>query len=527
MPIHQATLSLTHPARPHAVATDDVPVFGVLDRWWMGIFGAFTIAFAYVAGTLALAKPFWHDEIYTILFAGLPSLGTMWRAANDGIDLSPPLNAMITHGLDAFAGSGRATTRLPALVGYWTMTLVMFDIVRRRSHVVAALSAAALPCLTEAFRYATEARGYGLMLGLFAIALWSWSEAARGRTRAVHLPLLAIVLAAGLWNQYFAILAFLPIVVGEALRVTRARSIDWGVTGAVSAALAAALPLQRLMRLAASHGATYWRHASISDIGPTYLFLFKPLLAGFLPIALASVALFVVLGAMFENRAPVRSKYLELPPHEIAAGLAALAVPLAAVLLGVFATGVFVPRYALAGVIGLGLVLPVAVARTGSRRGLADIVLCTALVATFLGSAYRALVADERVYRDPMAARPMLLQQLTEGHAVAVSGMTEYLQLWYYAPPAFRDRLVYLADPAAALKGAGSDTVDRNYLALRRWSPVSVHDYHTFVAAHGTFDVYACGPGWLVEQLKASGATFEEIGRESDGPIFRVTLPGA
>src|SRR5262245_52291122 len=43
------------------------------------VFAAFTLVFAYVATTLALAKPFWHDEIYTILFADLPSLGTMWR----------------------------------------------------------------------------------------------------------------------------------------------------------------------------------------------------------------------------------------------------------------------------------------------------------------------------------------------------------------------------------------------------------------------------------------------------------------
>src|SRR5262249_4820332 len=114
------------------------------------VFAAFTLVFAYVATTLALAKPFWHDEIYTILFADLPSLGPMWRAAHDGIDLSPPLNAMVTHGVHAVLGAGRLTTRLPAIVGFWTMTLVVFELVRRRSHIVAGLSAAVLPCLTEA-----------------------------------------------------------------------------------------------------------------------------------------------------------------------------------------------------------------------------------------------------------------------------------------------------------------------------------------------------------------------------------------
>jgi hypothetical protein len=170
--------------------------FARLDRWWGVVFAAFTALFACVAVTLALNKPFWHDEIYTILFADLPSLGTMWRAAHDGIDLAPPFNAMLTHGVHALTGVGPLSTRLPALVGYWTMSLVVFDLVRRRSHVVAAVSAAILPCLTEAFRYAIEARGYGAMLGLFALAVWAWSEAARDRNRALMLPLLALALAA-------------------------------------------------------------------------------------------------------------------------------------------------------------------------------------------------------------------------------------------------------------------------------------------------------------------------------------------
>jgi hypothetical protein len=481
----------------------------------------FTIVVAYVAGTLAVTKPFWHDEIYTILFADLASLETMWRAAHDGIDLAPPLNAMLTHGVHALLGTGRLTTRLPPLVGYWTMTLVIFDLVRRRSHVVAALSAAMLPCLSEAFRYSVEARGYGLMLGLFALALWSWSEAARGRNRTLHLPLMALVLAAGLWNQYFAILAFIPIGIGEALRLVRTRTVDWGV----ASALVASLPLLGLMRVAAAHATTYWSHTTTSDIGPTYVLLFKPLLAGPLAIALGLVALLVFAGVVFGNRALVRSEYGELPAYEIGAGFATLAVPLCAVLLGVYVTGAFVPRYALAGVIGLAVVLPVAVARAGSRRGFADVTLCTALVATFCGSAYHYVVAEQRIYHDPMASRPILLRQLSSGEPVVVSGMTEYLQLWYYAPLQLRDHLVYLADPAASLEEMGFDTIDRNYLALRRWSPVSVLDYDAFIAMHRTFRIYAFGTGWLIERLQATGAALEEISRELDGPIYRVTLP--
>jgi hypothetical protein len=76
------------------------------------------------AAIRARAKPFWHDEIYTILHSTLPSISAMWAASRDGIDLAPPLNSRTdTRRAGRSRAVGRAT-RLPAFVGYWTMTLV-------------------------------------------------------------------------------------------------------------------------------------------------------------------------------------------------------------------------------------------------------------------------------------------------------------------------------------------------------------------------------------------------------------------
>jgi len=41
----------------------------------------------------ALATPFWHDEIFTILASGLPPT-TLWAASRDGLDLAPPFNTV-------------------------------------------------------------------------------------------------------------------------------------------------------------------------------------------------------------------------------------------------------------------------------------------------------------------------------------------------------------------------------------------------------------------------------------------------
>src|SRR5206468_11808776 len=120
------------------------------------------------------------------LVAGLPSLPAIWRAELAGVDFFPPLNDFATHAVHSIFDVGPVATRLPAIVSFWGMCLIVFDIVRRRTNVAAALTAFTLPYLTPAFRYSYEARGYSLMLALFAASLLAWSEAARGHLRRVY-----------------------------------------------------------------------------------------------------------------------------------------------------------------------------------------------------------------------------------------------------------------------------------------------------------------------------------------------------
>ena len=131
----------------------------------------------------------------------------------------PPLNPILTHAVFGIIGAGPIATRLPAMLGVWTWTLVSFAIVRRRSNTTAGLSAALLILLSGAGPLAYEARGYGVMLGLCALALFCWSEAARGRRRMLHLPLLTRVhsrLESG--QHFYAALIVVPIITGELVR---------------------------------------------------------------------------------------------------------------------------------------------------------------------------------------------------------------------------------------------------------------------------------------------------------------------
>src|SRR4051812_5533869 len=128
----------------------------------------------------AQAKPMWHDEVYTALTAQLPLL-KLWHAYLDGVDLAPPLNTLLTHVVQVVTGPGEVATRLPAMVGFLAGAVLLFLTVSRRTNAFAGMLGVLLLCNTPAWDYAVEARGYGLSVGLFALALYSWTEAAAGR----------------------------------------------------------------------------------------------------------------------------------------------------------------------------------------------------------------------------------------------------------------------------------------------------------------------------------------------------------
>jgi hypothetical protein len=120
------------------------------DRHWLLLLSLFTIAFFWAAVTRAIAKPLWHDEIYTVLIANLPSIGAIWDAHRAGIDSMPPLNAMLTHYVLGLFGVNHISARLAPMLGVWTLTVVVFLIVRRRSNTLTALSATGLALLSRA-----------------------------------------------------------------------------------------------------------------------------------------------------------------------------------------------------------------------------------------------------------------------------------------------------------------------------------------------------------------------------------------
>lgn len=487
---------------------------------WIAL-AALAAVLAYSIVIRARAKPFWHDEIYTILHADLPGLGVMWAAALDGFDLSPPFNTLLTRAVHAVAGTGPIATRVPPLAGYLVMTAVVFHLIRTRANAAAALAGALLPAFTAAYRYSYEARGYGVMVGLFALALYGWSEAARRPQRAPHLVLLAVTLGASVWNHYYGALAFVPIAAGEAVRTVQRRRIDGAVVGAIAAGVVLALPLYPLAAAAGTQSQAFWAPATLSELGGIYRFLLnalteRPMLIGG---ALAAV-LCVVL------RRPARDRVVRrIPAYEVAAGIASLLIPVIGVVLGLLVTGVFAPRYAMTFVVGLSLVCPLLVWQRQTRGAAAEIVLCGFLAASFAYSIWPSLLTPPEL-RDPFLTRPVLSTAVSTGAPpIVVSSSLQFLQYWYYTPDALKGRLRYLADPEEARKYQRFDTIDRGYLALRRWTAVPIDLYDEHVAGARELRVYESGSGWLLRRLAEAGAARTETASAPGERLYIVSMP--
>jgi hypothetical protein len=491
------------------------------DRYGSVLLIGLSLVIGWMAVVNANAKPFWHDEIYTLQIAALPSVRDIWAAHREAVDLMPPLNSILTHAVGRVTSLGPVAGRLPALLCYFVFLFVIFEIARQRSNATVAVACVLLGYFSIAFGFAFNSRGYAAMLLFATVALYAWLEAARGRHRDVSLVLLAVSLAASVWSHYFAASVFVPIAAGEWARTWKTRRPDWGVWTAVLASLCLIAPLGALAHVVADHSAKYWHVATWKDVAVTYREL-----AGFL-LGRRFLVLWAVVGLLWVSGSSRFAAHPErrLPNHEVVAGCTLLVLPILIVAAGVFATHAFAPRYALVGVLGFCLVLPLTVWSLGPADGRAESTLCLGLLALFV-MATLDFVRHPPVQTGLTETNPLLERVLHDEIPVAVTGVG-YLEAWYYTPVPLRTHLVYLTDREAALQFVGSDTLERDYQALRRWSPIAVIDYREFLATHPAFRVYSAGEfAWLPEKLRSDGATVTRIGTDGDASLYAVSLSG-
>jgi len=465
------------------------------------------LTIVYAAGAMlhARGKPFWYDEVFTVMAAAPQTAADSWRAAQK-LDAAPPLTHLLTHFAVQWFGQNEISARLPEIAGFWVFCLSLFWFVRHRLGIFYGLAALLLPLATEAYDYAYEARPYGLELGFCGLMLVCWQKAG-GTERWRHGAAcagIALSLAGALLCQYYAALLYLPLAGGEAFRSWKMRRIDWGIW--VAMALGGAPLIWRLTTV--RRVVSGFSHTSWSEVHPFDVLDFwnDGLQAGLsiLVLALAAMALWAW-KAPADAAAPEKSP--AFPPWEILAAILFLAIPFFAVVFGLAVTHIYSSRYALVGLTGVVLLVPLVVARMARGRALVAFLLVALaglrlIVVTTTFSPPRDLQGEEFV----------LVDALKQGPVVVADGQL-FMQMWLYLPEPLKSNLIFLVDHEASVKYQAFNTsaIDAALSSVRESFPIHALDYRTFATPGKEFRLLEnpLKPGWMLEKIAADGG--EEV----------------
>jgi hypothetical protein len=499
---------------------------GIVERHPAWLIGLVSIVYFAIVLTLGGTKQFWNDELFTYYISRMPGMADVWRALLTGTEQLPPLFFVVTRFFTALFGHGYSGFRMPETFGYWVMMLCLYSFVSRRSSAAYGLAAMIFPLITGALDYSYEARPYGVVLGFIGLALLCWQRATEAARRTGVLVGLSLSLAGALSCHYYAVLAFIPLVLGEAVRLRNRKRVDLPVLIAIAAGFAPLTLFAPLIFAAHRYSSTFWAKPQWSNIPGFYYYLLGPAL-----LVLACVPAVLALASVASEKAHEgqSAQTPELPQHEIAVALGFALIPLAAVILAKLVTGAFTYRYALPAVIGISIVFAWSLFVAAERRpgpGLTIALLGICLFVLNGARSYRQLTAAAVSSQSTLR---FLLDRSVEGLPVIVSDPHVFFELSHLGGDRGAPWLTYLADRDLALQHTGTDTVELGMLNFKNWAPLRVEDFSQFVNAQPRFLIYGFDApyAWVFQELRKKGWAFSIAGMNGGQLLFLATRPGS
>jgi hypothetical protein len=264
----------------------------------------------------------------------------------------------------------------------------------------------------------------------------------------------------------------------------------------------------------------YQNLLALTASGAIFLFVGVLLLLTIYAIVCSSVA-----------AAPRPRAVSRIPAYELVAALGYLAIPGLAVLLAKLVTGAFTDRYAIAAVLGLAMIIPWGAYVILDRRATMGIALAAALFSWFV---YKDGIEPVLIGRQELAGLHGTFEFLRTAAPgdlpLVIASPHVFFQLSHYAPPELASRFVYLVDTAASLRYLKTNTAELGMQEFRRWTPMLIQDYRSYVRAHPRFLLYGgLGAGrwpWLVPHLVATRARLRLLAVDGAFPLFLVDTAG-
>lgn len=516
----------TAPERQVDLALPAPAANSTTDRWVEALVLLVVTYTVFVSTWEALGRPLWFDEVFTATLTGLPSFAEVTEALRQAVDTPGPGYYLIQRLASTAVADEHVALRLASIVSLPITCLCIFWFARDETGSVSAAAGALLPLLGRFYHgYSVEARPYGVMVALIALACLAWKRSSR--SWGWGLTMIGALAVASLVN-YYAVFVLVPFTLAEATRTIRTGRPTVAAWVAIGAGLVPVLiHWSTLNHLRTYYGEYYWSKPSLAKAAGTYDFVLSAGttgtgfgLAAVLGLALLAVCVFKVATGTDRERPALSSLVLVI-------GL--LSLPFVAVGITGLMQGGYHYRYALGVIVGLALALSFALPFVGGRSPSA-VLIC--LVGALVAHDALFWISGGRVGPDhPSAARSLqaLVSRLGWTHlpVVVLNGM-DYLPLDHYADPALRTRLVTLIHLDASRESTGSDSVDLDLLKLRDWREIRVERFEEFIANHDQFLVIVT-PGtnhWWLPRLSDSSFAAELLASEGSAFVYLAERRG-
>jgi hypothetical protein len=480
----------------------------------------------------SIAKPFWYDEICTVIVARLPGGSAIWKALDHAADGNPPYIYLVSRRSRQLIPDDHFGYRLPSILGLLVTVSCIYAILSKRVRRLSALVGATFVLCTALAAYAYEARPYSLLVACVALAIVAWQRIDDSR---LYPLLLAIALAAAVSLHYYAIFVWPVFVSAEMSFWIFHRRFR---IGAWASFLAGALPffliVGLLLRLRQCYGAHFWAHPSLKQDFLVFDWLFASGGHWGLPFVVGITLIFAYLTFAKKGTvspAPQAAALNVLPIEEQTLILVLLWLPVIIVVATKVGHGGLSDRYMLPAVLGGALALGYLVDRVPVAARI-FLLICflmnyVSTSAILVGQALKGSLLQQRTAATH-EAKGFIDQYDQTGLPIVISDGIRYLPMAYYTPADIRRNVYFVSDPPAALTFTDlhSDSVDLALLVLRRYFSLQVVDYTDFTSTHQEF-LLVTDPGnleWWPARLAHNRFGLRILSASGGTTIYKVTV---
>ena len=506
----------------------------------------FAIAFLILSATIMVLRSHYHllwaDEFGVLDTVGISSVARyIHLQLTTPVVPDPLVYSIAAHACIRLFGAGAFAIRLPSMCGYLLMQVCLYYFVRRVAGERAATFALAFPALAGVSSYAVQARPYGLLLGLSALAVLSWQTVTRlERRRIPALALLSLSLILAVNTQYYGVLIFIPLCAAEFTRILERRRVDFPVLLSIGAGMAGVFILLPFARALSPLRVHLMNDVSYHLIPHSYLWMLLGTMDLGMPIQyiqlmqhivglVAAVLLMVLIGVFLRKR---RSLAITLPRAE-AVFLTLLALyPVFGYLLAYFVTKFIEGRYIMPALIGVAALIAIMMTPLLENQTIGRIVLAL-LFAAIAGTGVQHIRAEMKLAQGTMTS--LMPTSETERNLARFQGRPVYVMnpgvfqvVGYYSPSAdIRSRMTLIYTQDQKILHQYGDFVSITTANMRGYGFENVVSYES-VSKQGTeqlFLVYRNPGDWTEQALEDSHAQTTHLGEIFDGELVSARFP--